>query len=174
MKVLVSDPISPQGIEILKNGGLEVDMKPKLSPEQLLREIGEYDGLIIRSGTQVTAKVIDAAGKLKVIGRAGSGLDNVDLPAATKRGIAVMNTPGGNTITTAELTISMIASMTRLIPQATASVKAGKWEKTRFMGMELYNKTLGIIGVGQIGSYVTKMAQGWTMNVIGYDPYLLP
>jgi len=174
MKVLVTDPISQQGIEILKNGGLAVDVKSKLSPEQLLREIGEYDGLIIRSGTQVTSAVIDAASKLRVIGRAGSGLDNVDLPSATKRGIAVMNTPGGNTITTAELTIAMIASMARLIPQANASVKAGKWEKGRFMGMELYNKTLGIVGVGQIGSYVTKMAQGWMMNVIGYDPYLLP
>jgi D-3-phosphoglycerate dehydrogenase len=174
MKVLVTDPISQQGIEILKNGGLVVDVKAKLTPESLLREIGEYDGLIIRSGTQVTSQVIDAANKLKVIGRAGSGLDNVDLAAATKRGIAVMNTPGGNTITTAELTIAMIASMARLIPQATASVKAGKWEKSRFMGMELYNKTLGIIGIGQIGSYVTKMAQGWMMNVIGYDPYLSP
>lgn len=174
MKVLVTDPISQQGIEILKKGGLAVDVKIKLSPEALLREIGEYDGLIIRSGTQVTSEVIEAANKLKVIGRAGSGLDNVDLAAATKRGIAVMNTPGGNTITTAELTIAMIASLARLIPQANASVKTGKWEKGRFMGMELYNKTLGIIGVGQIGSYVAKMAQGWMMNVIGYDPYLLP
>lgn len=174
MKVLVTDPISQQGIEILKKGGLAVDVKTKLSPEVLLREIGEYDGLIIRSGTQVTSEVIDAANKLKVIGRAGSGLDNVDLTAATKRGIAVMNTPGGNTITTAELTMAMIASLARLIPQANASVKAGKWGKGRFMGMELYNKTLGIIGVGQIGSYVARMAQGWMMNVIGYDPYLLP
>ena len=126
MKVLVTDPISQQGIETLKNGGLAVDVKTKLSPEVLLREIREYDGLIIRSGTQVTSEVIDAAHKLKVIGRAGSGLDNVDLAAATKRGIAVMNTPGGNTITTAELTIAMIASLARLIPQANASVKAGK------------------------------------------------
>ena len=174
MKVLVSDPISEQGVEILKKGGLDVTLKTKLSPEALLQEIREYDGLVIRSGTQVTSAVIDAAEKLKVIGRAGSGLDNVDLAAATKRGIAVMNTPGGNTVTTAEHTIAMIASMARLIPQASASVKAGKWEKGRFMGMELYNKTIGILGLGQIGSYVAKMAQGWMMNVIGYDPYLLP
>jgi D-3-phosphoglycerate dehydrogenase len=116
--------------------------------------------------------VIEAAGRLRIVGRAGTGLDNVDTEAATRRGIVVMNTPGGNTITTAEHTMSMIAAMSRKIPQATKSMKDGKWEKSKFMGSELYNKTLGLVGLGQIGSYVTKLAQGWSMNVIGYDPYL--
>jgi len=172
MKVLVSDSLSDSGIEILTQAGLSVSVKTKLTPAQLIEEIGEYDGLIIRSGTKVTADVAKAAKRLKIIGRAGSGLDNVDLPAATKQGIVVMNTPGGNTITTAEHTFSLIFSMARQIPQANASVKSGKWEKNRFMGMELFNKTLGVIGVGQIGSHVAKIALGAGMRVIAYDAYL--
>ncbi|MET0513736.1 MAG: phosphoglycerate dehydrogenase, partial [Nitrospiraceae bacterium] len=138
----------------------------------LLKEIKDADGLIVRSGTRVTAEVITAAKRLKVIGRAGSGLDNVDTAAATRRGIVVMNTPGGNTVTTAEHTMAMIFAMTRRIPQATASTKAGKWEKEQFMGVELYNKTLGIVGVGQIGGYLVKLALGVGMQVVAYDPYL--
>ena len=140
--------------------------------EELFKEIKDADGLIVRSGTKVTEELIGAAEKLKVVGRAGSGLDNVDTPAATRRGIVVMNTPGGNTVTTAEHTMSMICAMSRRIPQATASVKAGKWEKDKFMGVELYNKVLGIVGVGQIGSHLTKLAQGIGMSVVAYDPYL--
>jgi D-3-phosphoglycerate dehydrogenase len=174
MKVLVSDALSDKGIEVLRSGGLAVDVKTKLSPEELIRCIGDYDGLVVRSATKVTPAVIAAAGKLRVIGRAGSGLDNIDLEAATQRGIVVMNTPGGNTITTAEHTVAMLLSMVRRIPQATASVRGGKWEKNRFMGMELYNKVLGVVGMGQIGTHVARSAQGLSMQVIAYDPYLSP
>jgi len=172
MKVLVSDNISDKGIAILQHAGLEVDIKTGLKPEELKKEIKNYDALIIRSATKVTSDIINAADHLKVIGRAGSGLDNVDKNAATKRGIVVMNTPGGNTITTAEHTIALLLSMARQIPQATASMKEGKWDKKRFMGVELYNKTLGIIGLGNIGSHVTRIARGIGMNIITYDPYL--
>jgi len=172
MKVLVSDNLSPNGIEILKRAGLEVDVKTGMPPEELKKCIGEYHGLIIRSATKVTSEIVGAATNLKVIGRAGSGLDNVDKASATKKGIVVMNTPGGNTITTAEHTIALMFAMARQIPQATASMKAGKWEKKRFMGMELYNKTLGIVGIGSIGKQVAKRAMALEMNVIGYDPYL--
>jgi D-3-phosphoglycerate dehydrogenase len=172
MKVLISDSLSEQGLKILQEGGLSVDVKTKLTPAQLIEEIGQYDGLIIRSGTKVTKEVIAAAKNLKVIGRAGSGLDNVDLPAATKRGIVVMNTPGGNTITTAEHSFSLIFSMARQVPQANASIKGGKWEKNKFMGIELFNKTLGIVGLGQIGSWVARLAQGAGMRVIAYDAFL--
>jgi len=160
MKILVSDSLSKQGIEHLEKAGFTVVVKTKLPKEELLKEIKDADGLIVRSGTRVTAEVITAAKRLKVIGRAGSGLDNVDTAAATRRGIVVMNTPGGNTVTTAEHTMAMIFAMTRRIPQATASTKAGKWEKEQFMGVELYNKTLGIVGVGQIGGYLVKLALG--------------
>ncbi|MCX7724354.1 MAG: phosphoglycerate dehydrogenase [Thermodesulfovibrio sp.] len=172
MKVLVSDSISPKGIEILKKAGFEVDVKTGLKPEELKAIIGEYDALIIRSATKVTAEIIEAAHKLKVIGRAGTGVDNVDKIAATKKGIVVMNTPGGNTITTAEHTIGMLFALARKIPQATASMKAGKWEKKKFMGVELYNKTIGIIGLGRIGSEVAKRTQCMGMNVLAYDPFL--
>ncbi|WP_447979509.1 phosphoglycerate dehydrogenase [Candidatus Nitrospira bockiana] len=172
MKILVSDSLSKQGVEILQKAGFTVDVKTKLPKEELLKTIVPYDGLIVRSATKVTAEVIDAAVNLKVVGRAGSGLDNVDTAAATRRGIVVMNTPGGNTVTTAEHTLAMICAMTRRIPQATASMKGGKWEKERFMGVELYNKTLGIVGIGQIGGYLAKLAQGISMNVIAYDPYM--
>ncbi|MEC4672216.1 MAG: phosphoglycerate dehydrogenase [Nitrospirota bacterium] len=174
MNILVSDSLSTRGIEVLQQAGFTVEVNTKLSKEELLQEIKRFEGLIVRSATKVTAEVIDAADRLKIIGRAGTGLDNVDSEAATRRGIVVMNTPGGNTITTAEHTIAMIVAMSRNIPQATASMKAGKWEKNKFMGVELYNKTLGLIGLGQIGAYVSKLAQGLSMNVIGYDPFLAP
>lgn len=172
MKVLISDNLSQNGIEILKRAGLTVDVKTGMSPEELKARIGEYQGLIIRSATKVTADVVDSAVNLKVIGRAGSGLDNVDKGAATKKGIVVMNTPGGNTITTAEHTIALIFALARQIPQATASMKGGKWEKKRFTGVELFNKTIGIVGIGNIGKQVAKRALALGMNVIGYDPYL--
>ncbi len=172
MRVLVSDNISPKGIELLKKAGLHVDVKTGMSREELKACIGEYHALIIRSATKVTADVIEAATNLKVIGRAGSGLDNVDREAATKKGIVVMNTPGGNTITTAEHTIALLFAIARNIPQATQSMKEGKWEKKRFMGVELFNKTLGIIGLGNIGSQVAKRALGLEMNVVAYDPFL--
>jgi D-3-phosphoglycerate dehydrogenase / 2-oxoglutarate reductase len=172
MKVLVSDNISPKGVEIMKKTGLEVDVKTGMKPEELKACIDQYSGLIIRSATKVTADVIDAATNLKVVGRAGSGLDNVDKIAASKKGIVVMNTPGGNTMTTAEHSIAMLFSVARLIPQANASMKAGRWEKKKFMGVELFNKTLGVVGLGNIGSQVARKAQGLDMNVIAYDPFL--
>lgn len=172
MKVLVSDNISPKGVELMEKAGLKVDVKTGLSPEELKSIIGEYHGLVIRSATKVTSEIIEAAEKLKVIGRAGSGLDNVDRAAATKKGIVVMNTPGGNTITTAEHAIAMMFALARNIPQATASMKEGKWEKKKFMGVELYNKTLGVLGLGNIGTQVAKRAQALQMNVICYDPFL--
>ena len=172
MKILVSDSLSQQGLDILQKAGFEAHVKTKLPREELLKVIKDYDALIVRSATKVTADLIAAADRLKVVGRAGSGLDNVDTQAATRRGIVVMNTPGGNTVTTAEHTMAMICAMTRRIPQATASMKGGKWEKEKFMGVELYNKTLGVVGMGQIGGYLTKLAQGLGMNVIGFDPYL--
>ncbi len=172
MKVLVSDNISPNGVEILKKAGLEVDVNIGLKPDQLKAIIGNYHALIIRSATKVTADILEAAANLKVIGRAGSGLDNVDKVAASKKGIVVMNTPGGNTITTAEHTIAMMFAVARKTPQANASIAAGKWEKKKFMGIELFNKTLGIIGLGKIGSEVARRMQCMGMNVIAYDPFL--
>ncbi len=172
MKVLISDNISSKGIAILKKAGLDVEVKTGLKPEELKKEIGKYDALIVRSATKATADIIDSAKNLRVIARAGSGLDNVDKTAATKRGIVVMNTPGGNTITTAEHTMALILSMARQIPQATVSMKAGTWEKKKFIGVEVYNKILGIIGLGNIGAQVARMAQGMGMHVITYDPFL--
>ncbi|MBL7031899.1 MAG: phosphoglycerate dehydrogenase [Nitrospira sp.] len=172
MRVLVSDNISEKGVKILEKAGLKVDVNTGLKPTELKKIISKYDGLIIRSATKVTADLLKAAKKLKVVGRAGSGLDNVDKVAATKHGVVVMNTPGGNTVTTAEHTVALMLSMSRNIPQATGSMKQGKWEKKKFMGVELYGKTLGIIGLGNIGSHVAKIAQGMSMDVITYDPYL--
>jgi D-3-phosphoglycerate dehydrogenase len=172
-KVLVSDPLSKKGLEILERAkNLTYDLKPGLSPEELKIIIPEYDGIIIRSETKLKGDLIEAGTRLRVIGRAGIGLDNVDLPAATKKGIVVMNTPQENAIAAAEHTIAMILSISRRIPQATASMKAGKWEKKKFMGVELYNKTLGMIGIGVIGTVVADRARGLKMKVIGYDPYL--
>lgn len=172
MRVLVSDKLSPKGIEILKAAGLQVDVKPGMSHEELKACIGKYDGIIIRSATQMTLDVIEKAENLRVIGRAGSGLDNVDKAAASKKGIVVMNTPGGNTITTAEHTIALMLSLARQVPQATASMRAHQWEKKKFMGIELFGKTLGVIGIGNIGGEVAKRAQALEMNVIAYDPFL--
>jgi D-3-phosphoglycerate dehydrogenase len=174
-KVLVSDPLSNKGLEILgKAKNLKVDIQPGLPPEELKKIIPEYDAIIIRSETKLKGDIIEAATRLKVIGRAGIGLDNVDLPVATKKGIVVMNTPQENAIAAAEHTIAMMLSISRKIPQATSSMKGGKWEKKKFMGVELYNKTLGLVGIGVIGTVVADRARGLKMKVIGYDPYLSP
>ncbi|MDJ0621379.1 MAG: phosphoglycerate dehydrogenase [Desulfocapsaceae bacterium] len=172
MKVLISDNLAPVGAEILKEAGIEVDFKPGLPPEDLKEIIGQYDGLIIRSATQVTADILESATRLKVVGRAGIGLDNVDVPAASQKGIVVMNAPDGNATTTAEHAISMVMALSRNIPQATASMKAGKWEKKKFMGREVTGKTLGIVGIGRIGGIAASRAQGLKMRTIAYDPHM--
>ncbi len=173
-KVLISDKLSTAAVQIFKDNGVEVDFMPDLGkdPEKLAEIIGNYDGLAIRSATQVTAELIEKAGKLKVIGRAGIGVDNVDIQAASAKGIVVMNTPFGNSITTAEHAIAMMFAVARQIPAADASTQAGKWEKSRFMGSEITGKTLGLIGSGNIGSVVASRAQGLKMRVIAFDPFL--
>ena len=173
-RVLVSDALSPTAVQIFKDNGVDVDFKPELGKDKdaLLAVIGDYDGLAIRSATKATDKLIKAAGNLKVIGRAGIGVDNVDLKAASRRGIIVMNTPFGNSITTAEHAISLIMAVARQIPAADASTQAGKWEKSKFMGVELTQKTLGLIGCGNIGSIVADRAIGMKMRVIAFDPFL--
>ncbi len=175
-KVLISDALSPAAVQIFKDRGIEVDFQPNLGKdkEKLAAIIGEYDGLAIRSATKVSAKILANASKLKVIGRAGIGVDNVDIPAATAKGIIVMNTPFGNSITTAEHAITLMLALARQIPQADASTQAGKWEKNRFMGVEITGKTLGIIGCGNIGAIVADRAQGLKMKVVAYDPFLSP
>ncbi len=175
-KVLVSDKLSPTAVQIFKDNGVEVDYLPDLGKDKdkLIEVIGQYDGLAIRSATKVTEKVLEAATNLKVIGRAGIGVDNVDIPAATGRGVIVMNTPFGNSITTAEHAISLMLALARQIPEADASTRASKWEKSRFMGVEVTNKTLGLIGCGNIGSIVADRAQGLRMKVIAFDPFLTP
>jgi D-3-phosphoglycerate dehydrogenase / 2-oxoglutarate reductase len=173
VKVLISDSMSELAAKILSDApGVQVDVKVGLSPDELKSIIGEYHGLAIRGATKVTADVIAVADNLKVIGRAGAGLDNVDIPAASKRGIVVMNTPGGNTVTTGEHALSMLMALVRNIPQASASMKEGKWEKKKFSGTEVFNKTLGVVGLGKIGSVVAERAIGLGMKVIAYDPFL--
>lgn len=172
-KVLVADPISERGVSELAQGGLlDVTVKTGLKEDQLLEIIDDYSALVVRSQTKATAKLINAAHKLKVIGRAGVGVDNVDVEAATKRGIIVMNTPGGNTISTAEHAFSLLVSIARNIPQAHASIKAGKWDRKSFEGVELYNKTLAVLGMGRIGTEIARRAMAFGMRVLAYDPYL--
>ena len=173
-KVLISDALSPAAVQIFKDRGIDVDFQPALGKdkERLATVIGNYDGLAIRSATKVTAKILEWAKDLKVIGRAGIGVDNVDIPAATARGIIVMNTPFGNSITTAEHAVSLMLALARQIPEADASTRAGKWEKNKFMGVEIFGKTLGVIGCGNIGSIVADRAIGLRMKVIAFDPFL--
>lgn len=171
-KVLISDKMSPRAAEIFQERGIAVDVKPGMSPEELAACIGAYDGLAVRSATKVTAAIVAAADKLKVVGRAGIGVDNIDLKAATARGVLVMNTPYGNSITTAEHAIALMFGIARDIPAADRSTQAGKWEKSRFMGVELTGKTLGIVGCGNIGTIVADRAKGLKMKVIAFDPYL--
>ena len=173
-KVLISDKLSDAAVEIFRRAGVEVDFRPELGkdPAALAEVIGDYDGLAIRSATKVTAELIAKADNLKVVGRAGIGVDNVDIPAASAKGIVVMNTPFGNSITTAEHAIAMMFAVARQIPAADASTQAGKWEKSKFMGVEISGKTLGLIGAGNIGSVVASRALGLKMKVIAYDPFL--
>jgi len=173
-KVLVSDKLSPTAVQIFRDRGIDVDFEPDLGKdkERLREVIGQYDGLAIRSATKVTPKILEAADNLKVIGRAGIGVDNIDIPAASKKGVIVMNTPFGNSITTAEHAIALMMAVARQIPEANASTHAGKWEKSRFMGVEVTNKTLGLIGCGNIGSIVAERALGLKMKVLAYDPFL--
>jgi D-3-phosphoglycerate dehydrogenase len=171
-KVLISDKMNPLAEEIFQKNGIDVDFKPGLSPEELMEIISEYDGLAVRSSTMATPDIIGKAANLKVIGRAGIGIDNIDLEAATNKGVIVMNTPFGNSITTAEHAIAMMFALARQIPQANQSTHEGKWEKSKFMGVELYAKTLGVIGCGNIGSIVASRAKGLQMEVVAFDPFL--
>src|ERR1700730_9991238 len=173
-KVLISDALSPAAVQIFRDRGVEVDFQPKLGAdkEKLAELVGDFDGLAVRSATKVTPKILEQAKRLKVIGRAGIGVDNVDIPAATARGIIVMNTPFGNSITTAEHAITLMLSLARQIPEADASTRAGKWEKNKFLGVEIFGKTLGVIGCGNIGAIVADRALGMKMKVVAYDPYL--
>ncbi len=174
-KVVVSDALAPQGLEILERAsGIELLNVPGISPGELSEILVDADGLVVRSGTKVTAQMIAAAPKLKVIGRAGIGVDNVDVSAATERGIVVVNTPEGNNVTTAEHAIALLVALARHVPQATASMKAGKWEKDKFQGVELYNRTLGVLGLGNIGRIVADRARGLGMRVIAHDPFISP
>ena len=175
MKVLVSDVLGEIGIKMFQEEpGIEVDVNTGLAPDELKSIIGKYDALVIRSATKVTEDILDAAENLKVVGRAGIGLDNVDIPAATKRGVVVMNTPTGNVVTTAEHTIAMMMALTRNIPWGTSTLKAGRWEKKRLQGREVFNKVLGVIGLGKIGSIVADRARGLKMQVIVHDPFVTP
>ncbi|MDD4498690.1 MAG: phosphoglycerate dehydrogenase, partial [Methanosarcinaceae archaeon] len=171
MKVLVSDSLSSEGVEILKQH-FTVDVSTGLSEDELVEKIKDFDALVVRSGTQVTQRVIEAADKLKIIGRAGVGVDNIDVDAATRKGIIVSNAPAGNMISAAEHTISMMMAMSRNIPQANASLKAREWKRSKFMGVEVKGKTLGVVGLGRIGSEVAKRAAGLEMNLLGYDPFI--
>ncbi|MCX5897482.1 MAG: NAD(P)-binding domain-containing protein, partial [Proteobacteria bacterium] len=172
-KVMVTDNISQEGLDILKrDGSIDVDVRPGIKIDELKKIIGEYDAIITRSGTAVTADLIENPGKLKIIGRAGVGLDNVDIEAASKKGIIVMNAPTGNTFAATELTMGIMLAAARKIPLANESLKSGKWDRKKFMGFQLYNKTLGIIGLGRIGGNVAVRAKSFGMKVIAYDPYI--
>ena len=171
-KVLIADSLSPRAVEIFRERGVDVEVKPGLKPDELKAIIGGFDGLAVRSATKVTKDVLEAAFSLKVVGRAGIGVDNIDVPAATARGVVVMNTPFGNSITTAEHSVAMLLALARQIPQANESTHAGKWEKNRFMGVEVAGKVLGVIGCGNIGAIVADRAIGLKMRVIAYDPFL--
>ena len=170
-KVLVSDSIDQAGIDILSQVA-QVDIKTDLTPEQLKNIIGDYDALMIRSSTRVTQEIITAGINLKIIGRAGVGVDNVDVPAATKQGILVVNSPEGNTIAAAEHALAMMMSMSRYIPEANRSVKDNKWERQKFVGVEVYKKTLGIVGLGKIGSHVATVAKAMGMKLLAFDPFI--
>ena len=171
-RVLVTDGLHAVGVDALRKHGLEVDEAGTLAEAELAARLGAYEGLIVRSATKVTRAAIAAGGKLEVIGRAGAGVDTIDVDAATERGIVVMNTPGGNTTAVAEHTLALLLALTRRVPAADAALKAGRWEKSRLQGVELFGKTLGVLGLGRIGSEVARRALGFRMQVIAYDPYL--
>jgi len=169
MKVLALDNLQKVGIDVFLKEGIEVDVKGKMTPEELTAAINQYDAVVVRGATKATAACFENASRIKVIGRAGSGTDNIDKVAATKKGVVVMNTPGGNTVTTAEHAVSMMMALSRQIPQATASMKAGKWEKNKFMGTEITDKVLGVVGLGAIGKVVADRALGVKMVVVAFD-----
>ncbi|MBB6051732.1 phosphoglycerate dehydrogenase [Armatimonas rosea] len=171
-KVLVSDPVAAEGVAILRRAGLEVDVRTGLSGAELKEIIGEYEGLAVRSETKVTAEILEAAHKLKIIGRAGVGVDNIDVPKATEKGILVVNSPEGNTIAAAELTVALFFALSRSVPQAHQSMKAGEWKRSKFVGVELYGKTAGVIGLGKIGREVAKRLKAMEMPILAYDPFL--
>ncbi|MFY7952781.1 MAG: hydroxyacid dehydrogenase, partial [Armatimonadaceae bacterium] len=173
-KVLVSDPVAAEGVGVLQRGGLEVDVRTGLSEADLIAIIPEYDALAVRSETKVTKDVLDAAKRLRIIGRAGVGVDNIDVAHATERGILVVNSPEGNTVAAAELTIALTMSLFRNIPQAHASMKAGEWKRSRFVGVELYGKTAGVVGLGKIGREVARRLRALEMRILAYDPFLAP
>jgi D-3-phosphoglycerate dehydrogenase len=173
MKILVTDSLAPEGLEVFANAeGFDVDVKLGLKPDDLKKICESYDGWVIRSGTKITAELIEAAKNLKVIGRAGVGYENIDADAATKKGIVVMNTPGGNNVTTGEHTVALMMALARHIPQAVASLKSGKWDRNKFVGVEMCNKTIGVIGLGNVGRIVAERAAGLRMKVIGFDPFI--
>lgn len=173
LKVMVADEISPEGIEVLEQA-LSVSYEPQITPQQLIESIGEFDALLVRSRTKVTADVIKAGKRLKVVGRAGVGVDNIDIHAATEAGILVINSPEGNTASAAEHTVAIMFALARMVPAADQSLKAGKWERNKFIGCELFNKTLGVIGLGKVGGRVAQTAQSLGMKVIVYDPFFSP
>ena len=174
MKVLIPEPIGQQCIDVLKSEGFEVTYQPTMTHDELKHAIGEYDALVVRSATKVTADILTHAANMKVIGRAGTGVDNIDIEASTRRGIIVLNVPGGNTVSTAEHTISLLMALARNIPQAHQSVKEGKWDRKKYVGVELCGKTIGVIGLGKVGREVAKRCRGFEMNVIAFDPVLAP
>jgi D-3-phosphoglycerate dehydrogenase len=175
IRLLVADTIAPRGLELLRSApNVEVTARTGMRPEELEEVIGRFDGLIVRSATKVTADVLSKANRLKVIGRAGTGVDNVDLPAATRAGVVVLNTPGGNAVAAAEQTVALILALARNLPQANQDLREGRWEPRKYVGVELAGKTLGIIGLGRIGREVARRASGLRMELLGYDPYIAP
>ncbi|MFL5706418.1 MAG: NAD(P)-dependent oxidoreductase, partial [Ktedonobacteraceae bacterium] len=176
VRILITDRIAREGVDLLRNQlpDAQIDERPGLQPEQLKAVIGTYAALIVRSETQVTGDILEAATHLKIVGRAGVGVDNIDTAAATRQGIMVVNSPTGNIVAAAEHTIAMLMALARQIPAANTSTKAGKWEKSRFLGVEVRNKVLGIIGLGKVGTEVARRAQGMEMQVIAFDPYVGP
>ncbi|MEK7282616.1 MAG: hydroxyacid dehydrogenase, partial [Acidobacteriota bacterium] len=172
MKVLIADKILPVCAEVLRRAGIEADHRPGISRDDLLRAVADVEGIVVRSDTRIGAEVLQAAPRLRVVGRAGAGVDNIDVPAATKRGIVVMNAPGENTISAAEHTLSLLLALARQIPQADRSMKAGRWDRGRFLGVELFGKVLGILGLGKVGREVAARARAFGMEVIAYDPVL--
>ena len=176
VKILITDKIAREGIELLRTQlpDAQIDERPGIKPEQLIQIIGEYSALIVRGETQVTSEVLDAAHQMKIVGRAGVGVDNIDTAAATRRGIIVVNSPTGNIIAAAEHSIAMLMALARRIPSADSSMKASKWEKSKFMGVEVRNKTLGVIGLGKVGMAVARRAQGLEMQIIAFDPFVSP
>ena len=171
-RVLVCEPIARDGINVLQQFGARVDVRLGLSPDELRKAVDSYDAMIVRSETRVTREVIDAAGNLKVIGRAGIGVDNIDVHAATERGVVVVNAPTGNVISAAEHTIALMLALARHVPDANASLKGGRWEREQFLGLEVRGKTLGIIGLGQVGSEVARRARGLEMRILAHDPFV--